>query len=104
MTCPGAEAASSPQLEEGDIRALDEKSGFVCKEYFDRHRLPGAECRDHGVSLEGSAGTEGPHHQPGAHLPKASPAGVSPDVLFAGRGPRGALPQAAARFTAPRRR
>ena len=28
MTCPGAEAASCPQLGEGDIRALAEKSGF----------------------------------------------------------------------------
>jgi hypothetical protein len=28
MTYPGAEAASCPQLGEGDIRALAEKSGF----------------------------------------------------------------------------
>src|SRR5205807_5046736 len=54
---------------------------------FDRHRLAGAERRDHGVSLEGSAGAEGPHHQPGAHLPEAAPAGVSPDVLFCRRWP-----------------
>jgi hypothetical protein len=26
---------------------------------------------DHGVSLEGAAGAEGPHHQPRAHIPEA---------------------------------
>src|SRR5262249_37951960 len=41
---------------------------------FDRHRLAAAHRRDHGVSLESSAGAEGPHHQPGAHLPEAAPA------------------------------
>ena len=58
-----------------------------------------AECRDHGVSLEGSAGAEGPHHQPGAHLPEAAPAGVSPDVLFVDRGPRGVLPSGGPRVS-----
>ena len=43
--------------------------------------------------------TEGPHHQPGAHLPEASPAGVSPDVLFVDRGPRGALPSGGPRIS-----
>ena len=37
------------------------------------------------------AGAEGPHHQPSAHLPEASPAGVS-HVLLVDRGPRGAPP------------
>ena len=44
---------------------------------LDRHRLAGAECRDHGVSLEGSAGAEGPHHQPRAHVPEAASDGVA---------------------------
>ena len=42
-----------------------------------RRRFALPERRDHGVSLEGSAGAEGPHHQPRAHLPEAAPAGVS---------------------------
>ena len=42
-----------------------------------RHRLAGAECRDHGVSLEGAAGPEGPHHQPRAHVPEAASDGVA---------------------------
>ncbi len=52
----------------------------------DRHRLARAECRDHGVSLEGSAGAEGPHHQPGAHVPEAAPAGVNRPAATCGRG------------------
>ena len=35
------------------------------------------ECRDHGVSLEGAAGAEGPHHQPRAHVPEAASDGVA---------------------------
>ena len=47
-----------------------------------RSRLPSTsprspECRDHGVPLEGAAGAEGPHHQPGAHLPEGASNGVS---------------------------
>ena len=37
----------------------------------------GAKCRDHGVSLEGAAGVEGPHHQPRAHVPEAASHGVA---------------------------
>ena len=48
-----------------------------------RHRIARAECRDHGVSLEGARGLESPHHQPGAHLPEGATNGVS--------GGRGAL-------------
>src|SRR5262249_59575142 len=40
-----------------------------------------------GVSLEGSAGVEGPYHQPGAHLPEAAPAGVSPRRIVSRRWP-----------------
>jgi pimeloyl-ACP methyl ester carboxylesterase len=65
---------------------------------FDRHRLAGAERRDHGVSLEGSAGAEGPHHQPCAHLPEAAPAGVSPDVLSCRPWPAERFPQAGRAF------
>src|SRR5262249_55816264 len=70
---------------------------------FDRHRLAGAERRDHGVSLEGSTGAEGPHHQPSAHLPEAAPAGVSPTYCVVDGGPPSASLTRAARFTAPRR-
>ena len=37
-----------------------------------RRCIAGAECRYLGVSLEGPAGTEGPHHQPGAQLPEGA--------------------------------
>ena len=38
-----------------------------------RHRIAGAECRDHRISLEGAARAQGPDHQPGSHLPEAAP-------------------------------
>src|SRR5499426_627378 len=63
-----------PDADAGAARRCDGASAPG----FDRHRLAGAERRDHGVSLEGSAGAEGPHHQPGAHFPEAAPVGVSP--------------------------
>ena len=41
-----------------------------------RHSFALPECRDHDVSLEGPPGTEGPDHQPGAHLPEGASNGV----------------------------
>jgi homogentisate 1,2-dioxygenase len=35
------------------------------------------QCRDHGLSLEGAAGPEGPHHQPRAHVPETASDGVA---------------------------
>ena len=49
-----------------------------------RHRLAGAQCRDHGVSLEGAAGAEGPHHQPRAHVPEAVSDGIAKLLEFKG--------------------
>jgi len=43
----------------------------------------GAKCRDHGVSLEGAAGVEGPHHQPRAHVPETASDGVANSELRA---------------------
>jgi hypothetical protein len=40
-----------------------------------RHRIAGAECRDHRVSLEGAARAEGPHDQPRAQVPEGASAG-----------------------------
>jgi pimeloyl-ACP methyl ester carboxylesterase len=37
----------------------------------------GAERRDHGVSLEGSSGSEGSHHQSGTRVPEAASDGVA---------------------------
>src|SRR5262249_2988886 len=41
-----------------------------------RHRLAGAQCRDHGVSLEGAGGVEGSHHQSRTHVPETASDGV----------------------------
>ena len=65
----------------------------------------GAERRDHGVSLEGSAGAEGPHHQPRAHVPEAAPDGVEalPPLAAAARlppdSPAGAPQRSSSRVT-----
>ncbi len=76
-----------PDADAGAARRRDGASASG----FDRHRLAGAECRDNGVSMEGSAGAEGPHHQPRAHLPEAAPAGVAPrPSVFWTVGPRSA--------------
>ena len=42
-----------------------------------RHRVAGAERRGDGLSLEGPAGAEGPHHQSGAQLPEGTANGIS---------------------------
>ena len=58
----------------------------------DRHRVALPERRDHRVPLEGSAGAEGAHHQPGEDVPEAAPDGVGrrnrarPHELSARRG------------------
>src|SRR3989441_9426414 len=49
-----------------------------------RHSFALPECRDHGVSLEGPPGTEGPDHQPGAHLPEGASNGVGAPARLTG--------------------
>lgn len=43
---------------------------------LDRRRLALSQRRDHGVPVEGSAGAEGAHHQPGADVFEAVSGGV----------------------------